>query len=372
MRVQRIRPVLAGYLIAILSVAGAVAVTFAILQTSGFRAAIAFAYLLAILASAWWGYGPGLLACALCFLVVPYAFNPHFDIHKIDPNRVTLTVLISLLVSRVSVMTKRSQELLRQANEDLERRVAERTAALARSNAELEQYAYVASHDLQEPLRTINTMAGLFVKRYRGQLGDDAEELLGYIEAGVRRMHDLINDLLSYSRVMGDEYKVTQGVDLGNTLEQVIGICKPELEATGAVVTHDALPTLPVEGLQLSQVFQNLLSNAIKYRNPKEPPRVHVGARHTAPQWTFSVADNGLGIEPEYHERIFGLFKRLHGAEVPGTGIGLAICKRIIERHNGRIWVESSPGAGSTFLFTLPDPETTSAADGQLKLAKMR
>ena len=369
---QRIRPVVAGYLIAVVSVAAAVAITFAILQTSGFRAAIAFAYLLAILSSAWWGYGPGLLSCALSLFVAPYVFNPHFDIHKTDLNRVTLTVVIALLVSRVSVMTRRSQELLRQANEDLERRVAERTAALARSNAELEQYAYVASHDLQEPLRTINTMAGLFVKRYRGQLGDDAEELLGYIEGGVRRMHDLINDLLTFSRVMGDEHKVTETVDLEKTLEQVVDVCKPELDAAGAVVTHDALPKLPVEALQLSQVFQNLLSNAIKYRKPEEPPRVHVAARHTATEWTFSVADNGLGIEPEYHERIFGLFKRLHGAQVPGTGIGLAICKRIIERHNGRIWVESTPGAGSTFLFTLPDSGGMSAVDGQLKLAKMK
>ena len=185
-------------------------------------------------------------------------------------------------------------------------------------------------------------------------------------------MHDLINDLLTFSRVMGDEFKVTQGVNLENTLEQVIGVCQSELDATGAVVTHDALPTLPVEGLQLSQVFQNLLSNAIKYRNPEQPPRVHVAARQTAHEWTFSVTDNGLGIEPEYHERIFGLFKRLHGAQVPGTGIGLAICKRIIERHKGRIWVESSPGAGSTFLFTLPDSAALSSAGGELKLAKMR
>ncbi|MDQ2948739.1 MAG: ATP-binding protein [Acidobacteriota bacterium] len=354
----RVRSVLTGYLTAAVSVAVAVGITFAILQTKGFRAAIAFPYLLAILASAWWGYGPGLFACALSYLAVPYIFNPHFDWAKIDPNRVTLTVLISLLVSRVAVVTRRSQELLRLANEQLELRVRERTAELARSNAELEQYAYVASHDLQEPLRTISTMAGLFVKRYRGQLGGDAEELLGYIETSVRRMHNLINDLLTYSRTMGDEHDVKTPVNLEDTLLQVIGAYESELQASGTIVTHDALPTLPVEATQLGQVFQNLLSNAIKYRNPEETPRIHFGARHTAPEWTFSVADNGLGIDPDYHERIFGLFKRLHGAQVPGTGIGLAICKRIVERHHGRIWVESSAGAGSTFLFTLPDAGT--------------
>ena len=234
----------------------------------------------------------------------------------------------------------------------------ERTAELARSNAELEQYAYVASHDLQEPLRNVSTMAGLFVKRYRGQMGDDAEELLGYIETSVRRMHNLINDLLTYSRAMGDEHHLKTPVNLEDTLLQVIDAYESELQASGTVVTHDVLPTLPVEATQLGQVFQNLLSNAIKYRNPEEPPRIHFGVRHTAPEWTFSVADNGLGIHPDYHERIFGLFKRLHGTHVPGTGIGLAICKRIIERHHGRIWVESSAGAGSTFLFTLPDAGT--------------
>ncbi|HZW34034.1 MAG TPA: ATP-binding protein, partial [Isosphaeraceae bacterium] len=178
-------------------------------------------------------------------------------------------------------------------------------------------------------------------------------EFIAFAVDGATRMQALINDLLAYSRVgtRGKEFTLT---DCTAVLERVLGDMGPTISEAGAIVTYDPLPTVMADGSQLGQVFQNLIGNAIKYRR-EEPPRIHVAARRVADEWIFSVADNGIGIEPQYFERIFVLFQRLHGkGEYPGTGIGLAICKKIVERHGGRIWVESEPGKGSTFFFTLP------------------
>jgi len=229
-----------------------------------------------------------------------------------------------------------------------------RTDELVRSNSELEKFAYIASHDLQEPLRMITSYTQLLSRRYEGQLDADAQEYIAYAVDGAKRMQNLINELLVYSRVgtMGEHFIAS---DLQMVLDGVLKAVEVAVGESGAAVTHDPLPTIACDPTQIGQVFQNLLTNALKFRSD-EPPVVHIGAVRSEGGWTFSIRDNGLGIEPTYFELIFVIFQRLESrAEYPGTGMGLAICKRIIERHGGRIWVESTLGEGSTFYFTLPD-----------------
>jgi light-regulated signal transduction histidine kinase (bacteriophytochrome) len=263
------------------------------------------------------------------------------------------------------LVKERTAELTR-ANEQLQREITERKRAeemlaqqaqeLARSNAELEQFAYVASHDLQEPLRMVTSHLQLLEQRYKGKLNANADEFIAYAVDGATRMQMTIEDLLAYSRVgmWGEDFEPT---DCEAVLDQTLADLQVAIEESGAVVTHDPLPTVMADDLQLGQVFQNLIGNAIKFRG-EEPPRVHVSAQQEGDEWVFSVRDNGIGIDPEDANCIFEIFQRLHTwEEYPGTGIGLAICKKIVERHEGRIWVESQPGKGSTFYFTIPIKE---------------
>jgi light-regulated signal transduction histidine kinase (bacteriophytochrome) len=250
------------------------------------------------------------------------------------------------------------------ANEDLRREVFERrqaeqalvdrTKELARSNADLEQFAYVASHDLQEPLRMVSTYVQLFEKRYRGQVDEQAERYIQYAVEGARRMSLLIGDLLEYSRV-GRDAPPPGVVSAEQALERAVFDVRAVIEESGAALSHDPLPEVVADAGQLARVFQNLLGNAIKFRAPGVPPRIHVTAARRGDDWLFGVEDNGIGIAPQHAERVFVIFQRLHErAQYPGTGIGLAICKKVVERHGGRIWVESEPGRGATFRFTLP------------------
>jgi signal transduction histidine kinase len=249
-------------------------------------------------------------------------------------------------------------------NAELRREVAERAAAeqalrektdaLGRSNAELEQFAYVASHDLQEPLRMVSSYMQLFEKRYAGQVDPQTQKYINYAVEGAKRMQALIGGLLEFSRV-GRVDEPFEPVDTGAALDQALVSLRSAIEETHAVVTRGQLPTVTGNAGRLAQVFQNLVGNAIKFRRPDGAPSIHVTAIPRRTEWLFAVKDDGIGIEPQYAERIFVIFQRLHTrAEYPGTGIGLSVCKKVIERHGGRIWVESEPGTGATFHFTLP------------------
>jgi PAS domain S-box-containing protein len=240
-----------------------------------------------------------------------------------------------------------------------ERRRAEETlnktlAELERSNKELEQFAYIASHDLQEPLRMVSSYLQLITGRYKGRLDADADDFIHYAVDGANRMQTMINDLLAYSRV-GTKGRPFEPADCNGIIEQTLFNLKFPIEETGAVITHDLLPVIKADASQLVQVFQNLISNAIKFRGERTP-EVHISTDKKGGEWIFSVKDNGIGFDPKYADKIFDTFKRLHTAvKYPGSGIGLTICRKIIERHGGRIWAESEPGKGAAFYFTIPD-----------------
>jgi hypothetical protein len=232
--------------------------------------------------------------------------------------------------------------------------LAESNLALRCANQELEQFAYVASHDLQEPLRMVELTLGLLEKKCRGTLGGDAKEYIGFAVDGAKRAQQMIRDLLGYSRVT-TQGKPFSPTDLGEVFDRALLNMKTTVEESGARVTRDALPTVMGDGDQLERLFQNLVGNAILYRDKRAVPEVHVSSEPANGEWVVSVRDNGIGIAPQYGERIFEIFQRLHTREeYPGTGIGLAVCKKIVERHGGRIWVESREGEGARFYFTFP------------------
>jgi light-regulated signal transduction histidine kinase (bacteriophytochrome) len=286
-----------------------------------------------------------------------------------------------LTIPSLFLTIQRAAETLRRARDDLEIQVAQRTeelrdantrlsvelderrraeqqlaryaGELARSNAELEQFANVASHDLQEPLRMVSSFTQLLGKRYRGKLDQDADEFIGFAVDGASRMQQLINDLLAYSRV-GTRGKPFKPADCEVIFREARDNLMKAIEESGADITQDPLPKVLGDEVQLIQLFQNLVANAIKFRS-QEPIQIQVSAERKGQEWVFAIKDNGIGIAAEQQERIFSVFQRLHHrSEYPGTGIGLAICKKIVERHGGRIWVESQPGKGSTFYFSIP------------------
>ena len=267
-----------------------------------------------------------------------------------------------------------AEQEVRTLNRDLERRVAERTAELAerakdleRSNLELQQFAYVASHDLQEPLRTISSFTQLLAKRYQDKLDDKAREFINFAVDGCKRMQTLINDLLSFSRV-GTKGKPLEPVSCDAVLDRVLNSLKIAMLESRAIISRDPLPFVLADEGQLGQLFQNLLGNAMKFRG-NDSPNIRITAERLGRLWKISIRDNGIGISPEHYDRIFVIFQRLHTkSQYPGTGIGLAICKKIVERHGGGISVSPAPGGGSIFCFTLPEAtsQLQSLKEGQL------
>jgi signal transduction histidine kinase len=252
-------------------------------------------------------------------------------------------------VIRRALREKHERGLRHQAEKDLAKKAEE----LARSNADLEQFAYVASHDLQEPLRMVAAYTQLLSERYKGQLDANADKFIGYASEGALRMQVLIQDLLAFSRV-GRADSTSAPVDCDGVMQEVLQTLAPTIQECGAAVLYADLPVVWADRTQMAQVFQNLIGNAIKFRGT-EPPKISVQTEKQEKQWLFTISDNGIGIAAESAENIFVVFQRLHArTEYPGNGIGLSICKKIIERGGGRIWVESEPGRGSAFKFTVP------------------
>ncbi len=280
---------------------------------------------------------------------------------------ITSTALISVI--RMALRARQRQyevrdliASLRKVNLSLEQRVSERTMQLARtmekltrSNQDLERFASIASHDLQEPLRMVKGFVELLAERYKDELDDKAKEYIGFAVDGAHRMSILVSDLLKYSRAGGQDL-VLAPASLETLLDTVLINMQVAIGESGAVITHDPLPTVMVGAGLITQVIQNLIGNAIKFRRPNQPCQIHVSAEENGNDWVFSIRDNGIGIDPQSKDKIFVIFERLHGRdEYEGTGIGLAICKKIVERHGGRIWIESEPGKGTTFYFTIPN-----------------
>ncbi|MGH9622488.1 MAG: sensor histidine kinase, partial [Bryobacteraceae bacterium] len=259
-----------------------------------------------------------------------------------------------------------AQGELREANRLLEFRIQSRTAdleaemqekeryakELRRANEDLKHFAFAASHDLQEPLRMITAYSQLLVKGYPGPLEGEAKVCLEFITRGAKQMRDLLMDLLSYAEVGVDRGKADEPIDLNTILDNVKQNLKIAIEESSAVITSQHLPEIEGQQAHFVQLFQNLINNAIKYRG-EQTPHILISAEQLGSDWRFAVADNGLGIAQKYHTQIFGVFKRLHGQAISGTGMGLAICQRVVERYRGRIWVESQPGAGAKFYFTI-------------------
>jgi signal transduction histidine kinase len=239
-------------------------------------------------------------------------------------------------------------------------RLRESELAIRRLNDGLQQFAYMASHDLQEPLRTIRIYSDLLQQDLNGNLSDPARKHLSLIQAGAERMELLLKDILTYSRAADPQASVSGPASLEHCLKSALAVYQMAIEESKATITHEPLPVVEGDESALAEVFQNLIGNAIKYRKPDCPLNIHISSRRTARETVISVRDNGQGFRPEYAENIFGLFKRLHGRNTPGSGIGLAVCRAIVERHGGRIWAEGEEGKGATFNFALPVP----AAEG--------
>jgi signal transduction histidine kinase len=369
-------------------------------------------FFVGIAAAAWFGgLGPSLLSVALGFVAAEWFFIGHGHAQLLATPRDFAMAGCYFLVAAIIVLLgnaihkarecaasrqaelereigkrRRAEEELRGAQDELEYRIRVRTAELSgameaqeaekkalahksaeleRSNAELQQFAYAASHDLQEPLRMVANFTQLLAERYASRLDDDGREFIAYAVGGAARMQALIQDLLAYSRV-GAKGRGFEPVNCNEAFGRAVSNLYASIGESAALVSHDELPVIQADATQMVQVFQNLVGNGIKFKGA-DPPRVHVSAVRNADDWVFSVRDNGIGIEPRYAERIFVIFQRLHRPEdYPGNGIGLALCRKIVERHGGEIWLESQPGQGSTFFFSIPvDGQRTGSANGK-------
>lgn len=253
---------------------------------------------------------------------------------------------------------KEAQDEARSLNAKLEERVEQRTAMLTRSNEALQRFAYIASHDLQEPIRTVRSLNQLLARDYKGRLDERADRYLYFILDASDRMQTLVKDLLSYSKTLDQSNRSLEPANATAVLSHAIQDLSVAIEESSGIIEHDELPEVLIDATHLEQIFSNLLSNALKYRKPGTPARVFVKAERQRAECVFSVSDQGVGIEPRYFDQIFVAFRRLHGREFPGSGVGLTICKNLVEEYGGQIWVNSAPGEGATFSFTLPAAES--------------
>lgn len=266
---------------------------------------------------------------------------------------ITTSLVTIIIITLTGVLLSKITSAISHKINTLQSEAANYASALERSNEELQQFAYIASHDLQEPLRVITSYLQLIERRYKNKLDQDANDFIEFAVNGATRLQEMINDLLIYSRVKTKAMPLTL-VNTINVVKQAIENLQLTIDESKASITMDALPAVMADEPQLTMVFQNLLGNALKFHKPGEAPTIHITAEEKPAEWVFSVADQGIGIDPSYYDKLFIIFKRLVGKEYSGSGIGLAVCKRIVERHKGRIWVNSELGKGATFYFTIP------------------
>jgi signal transduction histidine kinase len=373
----KVAPRIVPYALTAIVIAATVPVV-SILPLSHTRSAF---FLLVVLASSWYaGLGPGLFASVLSVLALNFFFfSPHlsFAVTSEDFVELILFSLVAALTTKLVAQWRKTSNALAVLNVDLEQRVNGRTAELkqanerlqdeiearsrmqqelARSNGELKQFAYVFSHDVLVPVRTIAASAAE-LKQPRSRSDAETIELADQIRLTAEHIESFISGALSFARLNSERRIAAEEISMEATLQWALLNLKTAIEQSGAAVTHDSLPAVRGDQAQIASLLQNLISNAIKYRRG-EPPCVHVSAREMNGAWVFAVADNGIGIPPEFHESIFEMFQRLpSGPERAGSGLGLAICRKIVENHGGRIWLESQPGAGSTFYFTLEESD---------------
>jgi signal transduction histidine kinase len=362
----------ARYAVSVIALVVAAALTACIVHFKLPRQVTGYGFLLVIIGSAWWGgYGPGLLTTSATLLLGPYLTQPTYSVLHPNLTAAPMVVLISVLISRMAG----ARQKLREANEMLDERVRQRTAELEKangslrdreaqliaqaeklseSNADLEQFAYFASHDLQEPLRMIAIYTELLEENRSSQFDEESSRCVRVVRESVRRLEVLVEDLLMYSRAIhGEAVEGQSESDSNEALLIATTNLRLQIEKAGAEIITSAMPRLIASPGHLIQIFQNLIGNSLKYRGA-DPPQITVACTKNQNEWIFSVKDNGIGISSDYHEKIFIPFKRLHGQQYPGSGVGLAICRRIVERLGGKIWVESELGRGATFFFSIP------------------
>jgi signal transduction histidine kinase len=363
--VDRAKRIAGDYLFAIAITLGFFAAAWALYQSVRFYPG--FFVLIPVIVVAWSrGFGAACAASAVAAMGMRLLFSDTWGLGTGELLSFLAYVVFGFLIARLSAARSKASLSLREANVSLESRVRERTAELEahraqlqeraeelkRSNEALERFAYVASHDLKEPLRMVVSFADLLKRNYGGRLDADADYFIDQMVGGALRMEELVTALLDLSQA-GRELQ-PERVDMSEIVNEVRTTLAASLSEAGGVLTAGPLPVVMADNIQMRQLVQNLAANAIKYRGP-EPPRIAINADQRGRYWVFSVRDNGIGIDRQYHDKIFLAFERLHGRQsYPGAGIGLAICKSIVERHNGSIWVESEEGRGSTFYFTLP------------------
>ena len=305
------------------------------------------------------GLAGGLISAALAIVALNAFFIPPFGF-SLRPEELLETFIFAVfavVTSKVASDRRRAQRRIVAANEQLENKVAERTAEIVQANRQLQEFARGISHDLREPLRMVTAYSQLLARRGRdGHLDAGELEMLDYISAGGQRMDRMIADLLTYSTALQSQIPLSE-VDVRRVIETALQNLRTSILESAATVSFDSLPHVKGVESELIRLFQNLIGNALKYRKPHTPPHIRISAQRQGPEWLFTIADNGVGFKPELSETIFGVFKRLHQNEASGTGVGLALCRRIAEQHGGRIWANGRHGEGATFYFTLTDAD---------------
>ena len=340
----------------ILLVGVAIPLTFAIRPVFGGKAPLTFFIIAVLLSAAYDGLWAGVLTTLVGVVIVGWLFQESVFLLARSQSSLVLFAVLGVAISVIMQVLHRTNAKLAAARTQLElanKQLSQHTEALSRSNEELQRFAYAVSHDLQTPLRNIATLTALLVRRNAEILDEESKEYADTIVGGVRRMNSMIRGLLDYAGATADGHH-SAASNSHAVVEQVLQNLRSLIDAEGAVITFDALPVVHANENRLTQVFSNLITNAIKYRGNRKP-EIRIFASDNGTEWIFKIADNGIGIDMKYADEVFGLFKRLHSAdEYEGSGIGLAICKAVIERHGGRIWMESELGKGSTFFFTIP------------------